>query len=91
MIYAASVAERADIEEVVNTLLKPLLEADGAGIEVERFDGETLVLRLRGTLVGDPGAPVIKERVIRPVIESALGEDVKIEYATALTPGNHDR
>ncbi|HEY8432695.1 MAG TPA: NifU family protein [Sandaracinaceae bacterium] len=71
---------REKIDEVVRTVLAPLLAKDGGGIEVVRFEGSVLTLRLRGTLPGCPGTPYVKRGVIEPAIHAAVGRDVEIVY-----------
>lgn len=68
------------IDAVVRDVLAPLLEKDGAGISVIRFEGSVLTLRLTGALHGCPGTPYVKRGVIEPAIHAAVGRDVEIVY-----------
>ncbi|WP_157069034.1 NifU family protein [Sandaracinus amylolyticus] len=74
---------RADLERMIDEILRPLLEADGGGIELVSFDGDELVLSLTGAFRGDPGAPYVQQRIVRPAVRKALGRDVKIKYVVA--------
>ncbi|MBZ0120754.1 MAG: NifU family protein [Sandaracinaceae bacterium] len=70
---------RERIDEVIATVLRPLLEVDGGDIEVVRFEGSVLVLRLTGALLADPGTAYVKRGVIEPAIRAAAG-DLEIAY-----------
>lgn len=67
------------IEEVVRTVLSPLLEKDGGEIAIAGFEASVLTLRLGGALSGCPGAGYVKRGVIEPAIQAAVG-DVTIVY-----------
>ncbi|MEC7521581.1 MAG: NifU family protein [Myxococcota bacterium] len=73
-------SRRDRIDEVVSTILVPLLEKDGATIEIVGFEGSVLTLKLGGTLSGDPSAAYVKRGVIEPAIQHAAGRDVEIVY-----------
>lgn len=68
------------IEEVVRDVLGPLLAKDGGGIEIVRFEGSVLTLRLTGALHADPGTAYVKRGVIEPAIHAAAGDDLDIVY-----------
>jgi Fe-S cluster biogenesis protein NfuA len=74
------VTRREKIDAVVRDVLAPLLEKDGAGISVVRFEGSVLTLRLTGAMPGCPGTPYVKRGVIEPAIRAAVGRDVDIVY-----------
>lgn len=80
VVSCAALEARAKLDRVLDEILRPLLDADGGGIEVVSFDEKGLVLALTGAFRGDPGAPYVQQRVIRPAITKALG-DVVITYA----------
>jgi len=84
-VSSGAVSRRDRIDEVVSTLLAPLLEKDGATIEVVGFSGSVLTLRLGGTLAGDPSAAYVKRGVIEPAIQHAAGRDIEIVYERAPT------
>lgn len=68
------------IDEVVRAVLAPLLAKDGGVVEVVRFEGSVLTLRLGGALHGCPGLAYVKRGVIEPSIQAAVGRDVEIVY-----------
>lgn len=74
------VSRRERIEEVVETVLNPLLEKDGGAAEVVAFEDDVLTLRLTGALQGCPGTPYVKRGVIEPAIRKVAGPDVEIVY-----------
>jgi len=71
---------RAELDRVLDEVLRPLLEADGGGIEIVSFDGKELVLKLTGSFRGDPGAPYVQAGIIEPAITKALGPGIIIRY-----------
>jgi len=77
-------SRKGDIARAIDEILRPLLAADGAGVEVREIadDGSKVALALTGTLSGDPSAPVVKERVIEPLVRRAAGGEVAITYVT---------
>lgn len=74
---------REKVEEVVRTVLAPLIEADGGEIAIARFEGSKLTLRLGGALQGCPGTDYVKRGVIEPAIHAAVGKGVEIVYERA--------
>lgn len=71
---------RAALDQLLDEILRPLLEADGGGIEVVSFDGKELVLTLTGAFRGDPGAPYVQAAILRPAITKVLGDGIAIRY-----------
>jgi Fe-S cluster biogenesis protein NfuA len=76
-------AARERIEEVVHTVLQPLLAKDGGGLEVIAFEGSVLTLRLSGAFLGCPGTSYVKRGVIEPAVRRVVGPDVEIVYERA--------
>jgi Fe-S cluster biogenesis protein NfuA len=75
-------SRKSDIEAAITDVLRPLLEADGAGVTVVEIaeDGSRVSLTLTGALRGDPAAVLIKEKVIEPLVRRAAAGDVAIAY-----------
>lgn len=71
---------REKIDKLVAEVLSPLLESDGGGLEVVRFEGAVLTLRLSGALLGCPGTPYVKRGVVEPAVRSVAGPDIEIVY-----------
>jgi hypothetical protein len=73
---------QGEIRRVIEEILRPLLEADGGGIELVELegDGTRVSLRLTGLLRGDPAAGLVKEQVIAPVIAKASQGAAVITY-----------
>lgn len=78
-----STSRRAEIQRVVDTILRPLLEVDGGGVDVVELasDGSSIELVLTGALRGDPSASLVKERVIAPALRKAAAGEISIKYA----------
>lgn len=78
-----STSRREEIQRVVDTILRPLLEVDGGGIDVVDLavDGSSIELTLTGVLRGDPAAALLKERVIAPALRKAASGEIAIKYA----------
>jgi Fe-S cluster biogenesis protein NfuA len=80
-----STSRRDEIQRVVDTILRPLLEVDGGGIDVVELasDGSSIELALTGALRGDPSASLLKERVIEPALRKAAAGPLAIKYVHA--------
>ncbi len=66
---------------MLDEILRPLLSADGGDIEVIAFDGaRDVALRLTGAFRGDPGTPYVRDHVVRPALERALGAPLQIRW-----------
>lgn len=65
---------------MVESVLAPLIEADGGEIAIVRFERSVLTLRLGGMLRGCPGTEYVKRGIIEPAIRAAGGDDVEIVY-----------
>ena len=75
-------SRKSDIEAAISEVLRPLLEADGAGVTVVDIadDGSRVSLTLTGALRGDPAAGLIKEKIIEPLVRRAAAGEVTIAY-----------
>jgi Fe-S cluster biogenesis protein NfuA len=71
---------RDKLDRVIEDILRPLLEADGGGLEVVAATDDELVLALTGAFRGDPGAPYVQSRIVRPAIVRALGREIRIRW-----------
>lgn len=73
---------QAEIRRVIDEILRPLLEADGGGVELVELsdDGARVSLRLTGLLRGDPAAGLVKDEVIAPVLAKASGGTATVTY-----------
>lgn len=74
---------RAQLDRVIDEILRPLLEADGGGITVISCDDREIVVSLTGAFRGDPGAIYVQSRVVRPAITKALGRSIAIRFVHA--------
>lgn len=64
--------------ELVERVLKPLIEADGGTIELVEVSGKQVVIRLSGACAGCPGMPYTLAHVVEPAVRHALGKDFKV-------------
>ncbi len=73
---------RAEIQRVVDTILRPLLEIDGGGLDVVALsdDGSSIEILLTGALRGDPSATLVKDHVIAPALRKAAAGEITIKY-----------
>lgn len=69
---------RDDAQNLVDTVLRPLIEADGGSIELVDVEDDEVVVRLSGTCAGCPGRPYTLSQVITPAVQRVLGEGVRV-------------
>jgi Fe-S cluster biogenesis protein NfuA len=65
---------REKVEEIINTKIKPLLEADGGGIELVEVEGGVVKVRLTGACHGCPGAAMTLQMGVERMLKQALPE-----------------
>ncbi len=78
-------AVRDRVEALIEDLVRPLVEADGGGIELVAVDDRTVTVRLSRACAGCPGAPYTRSGVIEPVLRRVLGEHVQVVLQRAPT------
>ena len=66
------------IAQLVETIVRPLVEADGGEVELVEESAERVVLRLRGACAGCPGLPYTRGHVIAPLLTPHLGRGVEL-------------
>jgi Fe-S cluster biogenesis protein NfuA len=62
------------VEEVINTKIKPLLQADGGDIELVEVEDGVVKVRLRGACAGCPGAAFTLQMGVERLLKQALPE-----------------
>ena len=67
------------VEEMVETILRPLVQADGGDVEFVSVEGSTVVLRVSGQAAYGAGAQVVRQEVIEPAIRKVLA-NAEIEF-----------
>ena len=81
-------AVRDEVEALITDVIRPLMEADGGGVELVSVEGATVTLRLLRKCAGCPGAPYTRAGVIEPVLRRLLGPGVRVRLQRAPTqPG----
>ncbi len=82
---------RADVERVLDELIRPLVEADGGDVALQSLDASRapveITLLVGGAYRGCPGTPVVVDELIAPVLERALGFEVRVRVVPRLEPG----
>ena len=68
------------IQEAVDELLAPMLEADGGTLELLNVDGDVVTLRLGGSAAVCSGARYTRLGLLQPMIEKAAGRPVHIKF-----------
>jgi Fe-S cluster biogenesis protein NfuA len=66
------------ISELVETIVRPLVEADGGTVELVEESAGRVVLRLGGACAGCPGLPYTRGHVIQPLLTPHLGRGVEL-------------
>ncbi len=65
-------------DEVIESLLVPLVAADGGRLEVVERSDAKVVIRLSGACAGCPGVHYTRTHVIVPLVRKALGANVEV-------------
>jgi Fe-S cluster biogenesis protein NfuA len=66
------------IEEVLNSRIKPLLQADGGDIELVGFEDGVVKVRLQGACAGCPGAAMTLQMGVERMLKEAVPEVEKV-------------
>jgi Fe-S cluster biogenesis protein NfuA len=63
------------VEEVINSKIKPLLQADGGDIELVEVDDQGVVkVRLQGACAGCPGAAMTLQMGVERLLKQSVPE-----------------
>ncbi|NQT83436.1 NifU family protein [bacterium] len=65
---------REKVEEVINSKIRPLLQADGGDIELVEVDGGVVKVRLTGACHGCPMAAMTLERGVERLLKENIAE-----------------
>lgn len=76
---------RGEVEALLEDLVRPLVEADGGGIELVSVDRNVVTVRLTRACGGCPGAPYTRSGLIEPVLRRALGPRLVVRLERAVT------
>jgi Fe-S cluster biogenesis protein NfuA len=72
-----------DVERVLAELIRPLIEADGGGVELRAVHADKapleIVLVVGGSYRGCPGTPLVVKSVLEPAFAKALGCEVRVK------------
>jgi Fe-S cluster biogenesis protein NfuA len=75
-----------EVERVIDTWVRPLIEADGGSIEVVGVDDDVVTVRLTRACGGCPGAPMTRSGLIEPALTRALGRAIRVKLQRAANP-----
>lgn len=74
------------IESAIRDVLRPLLEADGGGVEFVAAEDTTITLRLSGKAAYSVGGRYIRTLVIEPLLRKVTGQtDLKVVLEDAVS------
>lgn len=65
---------RDKVEEVISSRIRPLLQADGGGIELVDVEGGIVKVRLTGACHGCPAAAMTLQMGVEKLLKEALPE-----------------
>lgn len=66
-------------EQLIDEVLRPLVEADGGTVEVVEITPSRVHIRLGASCAGCPGRTHTRAQVIEPLFRTVLGEAVEVE------------
>jgi Fe-S cluster biogenesis protein NfuA len=69
---------REKIEEVLNSKIKPLLQADGGDIELVDVQDGVVKVRLQGACAGCPGAAMTLQMGVERMLKEVVPEVEKV-------------
>ncbi len=75
--------DKDEVESVIAEWIRPVLVADGGGVELVGVEGNVIVLKLLALCGGCPGAPYTLEGVIEPMLRSRFGPAVEVRVQRA--------
>lgn len=82
VVYAPAV-KRGAMESMIEDVLRPLLQADGADIELVELKDQRLVVRVHGEAAFGPGAPHVRG-ALEAALRQAAGEDIELVVEKAV-------
>lgn len=68
------------IQEAIDELLAPMLEADGGTLELLDVEGDVVTLRLGGSAAVCAGARYTRLGLLQPLLEKAAGRAVHLKF-----------
>jgi len=71
--------EASRVEDLVTTLIAPLVAKDGGIARFVSIEGDTATIALEGACIGCPVRPITRDRVIAPLLSKELGRAIAVE------------
>ena len=78
-------SRHAKVKTAIDEVIRPLIEADGGGIELVNVTDAEVVVRFLHAYAGCPGSHFIQTGVIEPVLRQRLGGDVAVRIVLGPT------
>lgn len=69
------------IQKVINETVRPGLQADGGDLELVDIDGDRVLVRLKGSCAGCPGAQVTLKRWVQACLQEEVADTITVEQA----------
>lgn len=73
-----SVVTLEQVNEIIGTYVRPLIESDGGRVEVVAVATDQVTVRLSGVYAGCPGRDYIVDQVVAPALRKGLGRPVTV-------------
>lgn len=68
----------ATVEDIIETVVRPLLARDGGTVEVLEVTADQVTVRLAGAYAGCPGRTFVADGVIAPALSKGLGRAIAV-------------
>ncbi|MFW6067399.1 MAG: NifU family protein [Myxococcota bacterium] len=75
------------VQQVLDEIIRPLVEADGGTIELRSATPEEVVVHLSAACAGCPGAHYTRTHVVEPALRRVVLPTTRIEVHTVAKPG----
>jgi Fe-S cluster biogenesis protein NfuA len=79
-------SRHATVKAAIDEVIRPLIEADGGGIELVNVTDDEVLVRFLNAYAGCPGSHFIRTGVIEPVLRQRLGMDVAVRIILGNSP-----
>lgn len=72
------------VQQVIDNVLGPLLQADASSIELVNVSEDEVVVRVTGRAAFGVGAEYVRTGVIEPALRKVIGDDCAIQIKKAV-------
>jgi len=67
------------IEDTMDAEIRPLLRADGGGIELVDVEGNGVIVQMRGTCTDCPSSPITAKELVEKKLREFVGEEIYVK------------